>query len=241
MGSIFRLSLRQLGGRRRLLLVILLTVLPLVLAAVFRLRSSDTASFEAVFINSTLDGMIIGTILPIVTMALATTAFGHELEDHTLSHLVLKPISRWRIVLAKLLASIVIGAPPLIACSVVATVLGLHGGIQTLGAVTLALLLGVAAYAAVFTWAGLVTTRALGFALIYVLLWEGVMSTFLGGIRYLSVRAYVLAILYGVDGNSFDVLSQRVIEFPAALVGVVAVVIVFFWLTTRRLIRMDVP
>jgi ABC-2 type transport system permease protein len=185
--------------------------------------------------------MIIGTILPIITMALATTAFGNEMEDHTLSHLVLKPIARWRIVAAKLLAAIVICAPPLVICSIVATYLGMQGGFRELAAVTLALFLGVVAYAAVFTWAGLMTTRALGFALVYVLLWEGVLSTFLSGIRYLSIRAYILGILHGVDSNGFDVLSRRVIEFPAALVGVVVVALAFFWLTIRRLQRMDVP
>jgi ABC-2 type transport system permease protein len=240
MASVFRLSLRQLGGRRRLLLVIPLTLIPLVLAAVFRFRAGDASGFAEAYVNSTLDGLIIATILPIVTMALATPAFGNELEDHTLSHLVLKPISRWRIALAKLLASIIICAPPLIVCSLGATVLGMRGGLQELAAVALALFLGVVAYASVFTWAGLMTTRALGFALVYVLLWEGVLSTFLGGIRYLSIRAYVLAVLHGVDETSFEALGRRVIEFPAALVGVVVVAVAFFWLTARRLSRMDV-
>ena len=105
----------------------------------------------------------------------------------------------------------------------------------------MALFTGVVTYTTIFTWAGLVSTRALGFALIYVFLWEGLISSFLSGVRYLSVRGYTLAILHGIDDKSFETLGLRVIEFPAALVGAAVVTVVFFWLTVRRLRRMDVP
>jgi hypothetical protein len=81
----------------------------------------------------------------------------------------------------------------------------------------------------------------LSFALVYVFLWEGVLSTFLGGVRYLSVRGYTLSIVHGIDGDVFRSLGPRVIEFPAALVGAGAVTVLFVWLTVRRLRRMDIP
>ncbi|MDP6549040.1 MAG: hypothetical protein QF659_03070, partial [Dehalococcoidia bacterium] len=104
-----------------------------------------------------------------------------------------------------------------------------------------ALLVGVVAYATIFTWAGLISTRALALALFYVFLWEGVITTFLSGVRYLSVRGYTLAIMHGIDEPGFEVLSSRVIEFPAALAGAAGVTVLFFWLAVRRLRRMDVP
>ena len=85
------------------------------------------------------------------------------------------------------------------------------------------------------------TTRALGFALVYVFLWEGLLSSFLGGIRYLSVRGYTLAVMHGIDEEALEALEGQAIEFPAALVGAAAVTVVFLWLTVRRLRRMDVP
>jgi ABC-2 type transport system permease protein len=241
MGPIFRLSLHQLAKRRRLLLILLLATLPVALAAAISAFAGEGESYEADFINTILDAMLVAVIMPIVTMALATAAFGGELGDHTLSYLVLKPIRRSLIVLPKLLASIVVGGPLLIASGAVATLLGLDGNGQAAVAVGVALFAGVVAYAAIFTWAGLISTRALSFGLIYVFLWEGVLSTFLSGVRYLSVRGYTLAILHGMDEKSFEVLGQRVIEFPAGVVGAAAVTIVFFMLTVRRLRRMDVP
>lgn len=243
MGPMFQLSLRQLAGRWRLLLILLLAALPVVLVSIVSIVASDSneGHHDPDFINVLLDGMIVGGIMPIVTMVLATTAFGHEVEDRTLSYLVLKPVRRSLIVLPKLLASIVICGPLLIASGITATLVGYGGDAQTAVAVGVAIFAGVAAYTAIFTWAGLVSAHALGFALLYVFMWEGLISTFLGGVRYLSVRGYTLAIMYGIDESEFEVLGQRVIEFPAAIGGAVAVTVVFFWLTVLRLRRMDVP
>ncbi len=239
MVSMLLLSLRQLTSRWRLLLIVLLALLPVALAALISALAEGESDSGQDFINILIDGMIVGAILPIVTMALATSAFGNEIEDHTLSYLVLKPVPRSLIVLPKMLASIAVGGPLLIVSGVAATLV-IGGGGQAALAVGTALLVGVVAYAAIFTWAGLVTSHALGFALIYVLVWEGLLSTFLGGIRYLSVRGYILALLYGFDDEGFEILGERVTEFPAAIAGAVAVTVVFFWLTVRRLRRMDI-
>jgi ABC-2 type transport system permease protein len=251
MGPLFRLSVRQLASRSRLLLILLLALLPVALAALISALGEDGGSSNAGFINILLDGLLIAGILPIVIMVVATSAFGNEVEDRTLSYLVLKPIPRSLIVLPKLLASIVVGGLVLIASGVGATLLGassigeellvLGGNFQAALAVVVALLAGVVTYTAIFTWAGLMSSRAIAFALIYVFLWEGLISSFLEGVRYLSVRGYTLAILHGMDDKSFEPLEQRVIEFPAAVVGAAAVTAVFFWLTVRRLRRMDVP
>ena len=242
MGPILHLTLRQLATRWRLVVISFLALLPTVLAAIGSELGSGGQSYEKDFVNTVVDGLLVGGIVPIVTMVLATTAFGHELEDRTLSYLMLRPLPRWQIALPKFLASIAVGGPLLVASGVVATVLGLDLGLRAASAVAFATLAGVVTYAAIFTWAGLLSSRALAFALVYVFLWEGLLSTFLGGVRYLSVRAYTLAIMSGIDEDGFgDVLGGRVIELPAALAGAAVVSPVFFWLTVRRLRRMDVP
>ena len=145
MGPVFQLSLHQLAKRRRLLLILLLATLPVALAAAISAFAGEGESYEADFINTILDAMLVAVIMPIVTMALATAAFGGELGDHTLSYLVLKPIRRSLIVLPKLLASIVVGGPLLIANGAVATLLGLDGNGQAAVAVGVALFAGVLA------------------------------------------------------------------------------------------------
>ena len=239
--TLLRLSMRQLGGKRRVALILLLSILPIALAVVVSIAEGEDESFDSDFINILLDGLMVGGILPIVTMAVATAAFGNELEDQTLSYIVLKPIPRWHIALPKLLASIIITGPLIIASGAIAAWIGMGADPRISAAVGLALFAGVTTYSSIFSWAGLMTTRALAFAIVYVFLWEGLISSFINGVDYLSVRGYTLAIMHGIDKDGLGELSERVIEFPAAVGGAVAVSVVFFYLTVRRLRNMDVP
>ena len=45
----------------------------------------------------------------------------------------------------------------------------------------------------------------------------------------------------GIDDSRLDAFQDLTIELPAAIAGVVLVSAAFFWLTVRRLRRMDVP
>ena len=240
MVQILLLSLRQMG-KRRLVLIALLSMLPVALAAAVASFTSSEESLSEDFVTILVNGMMISGIAPIVTMALATAAFGDEIDDRTLNYLALKPVPRYQIVVPKFLASVIVASPILIISSMLAVAIGLGGGLQPLLAVALSLFAGVVAYASVFTWAGLISSRALAFGLVYVFLWEGLVSSFLEGIRYISVRNYTLAIMYRLDEETFQALGGSVIEFPAAIVGAVAVSLVFLLLAVFRLRTMDVP
>ena len=252
MGHIFLLSLRQLSGKWRLGIILLLAAVPVLISvAVVGLAgaletttdSGNTPSQQEIddWTNALIGVLIVAAILPIVTMALATASFGNELEDRTLGYIVLNPVSRWGIVLSKMLAPVVIAGPALILSGIVVSFIGLGGDIETALAVAVGLLAGIVAYSAIFVWAGLMTSHAIGFALLYVFLWEGLLSTLLEGVRYLSVRAYATTLMAGIDENGLGALEVTSIETPAAIVGVVAVSVVFYLLAVVRLRRMDVP
>ena len=159
MVPVFVLSLRQITGVRRLLIVGLLAMLPVALTLILRLTSADESGDAQDFVSGVVNALIVGVVLPIVTMALATSVFGNDLEDRTLSFVMLMPIARWKIALSKLLAPFLIAAPFVALSGAVTIYIGLDGDLNTVLAVCAGLLIGVAAYAAVFTWAGLITTR----------------------------------------------------------------------------------
>ena len=240
MAEIFALSIRQLLGRWRVLVILLLAALPSLLILLIELLGDAEPTFDAAFVEPIIDAMVVGGIMPIVTMVLASAAFGNELEDKTLYYLVLKPVSRISIVVAKLLATLVVAVPLVVSSGVVASAL-VGAEVQVLGTLAVALASGVAAYAAIFTFAGLLTPRALAYGLVYVLVWEGLLSTIVSGVRYLSVRGYTLALLHGMDEESFAALTGRVIEYQAAIVGTGVVIVAFFLLALYRLRTMDVP
>ena len=144
-------------------------------------------------------------------------------------------------VLPKLLAAVAISGPVILVSGVVTSLIGIGFEVRATLSVAVALLLGVAAYSAIFTWTGLVTSRALAVALLYVILWEGIIGSLIRGVGYLSVRGYTLGVLHGLDPAAFDAVGDRVISLPAAMVGALLVTAMFYGLAVWRLTRMDVP
>ena len=241
MSEVFRLSIRQLTGPVRLGLILLLAALPVALAAILAVTTGEEGIGRDDFVNVMLSGLLVAGVLPIVVMTLATAAFGNELEDGTLGKLALMPLARWQIVLPKLLAAAAISGPPIVISGIVTSLIGLGLDARAALSVAIALFLGVAAYSAIFTWTGLVTGRALAVALLYVLIWEGIIGSFISGVGYLSVRGYTLAIMHGLDSTAFEAVGGRAITLPVAIVGALLVITVFYGLAVWRLTRMDVP
>ena len=241
MGPVFRLSIRQITGVRRLLIVLLLVSLPVVLTLVIRLTSSEGDGDTADYVNGVVNALIVGVVLPIVMISFSTSVFGNDLEDRTLSFIMLTPAARWKIALSKLAAPILVGTPLVVASAAATIYIGLDSDVSSAVAVCAGLVIGVVAYASVFTWSGLITTRALAFAIVYVFLWEGVISTFVSGVRYLSISTYALSVMHGLSDGSLEAVADQTIELPAALIGACIVTVAFWLLTVWRLRTMDVP
>lgn len=238
MTAIFTLTVRQLAGSRRLWLVLGLVTLPVLAAVVFRVGETTTTSDR--FADNVTRMLVASAILPLVMLLFATSAFGNELVDRTLGYLALKPIARWRIVLPKLAAAFVVGGLPVAVSGFLAVALVdggvLHGALAT----GLGLLVGAAAYAALFTWAGLATRHALLIGLVYVFVWEASLAAYLDGVRFLSIRRYTLAVIHGLDDARLATVDNP-LSARAAVVATAIVVVGFAALAVRKLVRMDVP
>jgi ABC-2 type transport system permease protein len=236
MGAVYLLTLRQVSGRWRLLIMTVLALLPLLITRVVLGESAPPVSeFEEVVLSA----MLAGSIVPLVVLAIGAPAFANEIEDRTLANLVLSPVPRWQIALPKLLATLTL-AVPFIAASAFATAhLAFLGDVRATLAVTAAAVLGVALYSAAFTWLGLVTTQAIGIGLLYVVLWEGFFAGFVPGVRLLSIRYQSLALMQGLDARRFVGFENP--SLATVLVTSAVVFGGFLWLTVRRLRRMDVP
>ncbi len=224
MTAIFGLTVRQLAGSRRLWLV-----LGLVCPAGARRRSSSASATRrprARASPTTSRGRSSrSAILPLVMLLFATSAFGNELVDRTLGYLTLKPIARWRIVLPKLAAAFVVGGVP-VAVERIRRGRARRRTARSEGALAtgVGLLVGAAAYAALFTWAGLATRHALLIGLVYVFVWEATLAAYLDGIRFLSVRRYTLVVDPRAGRRAAREPSTTRSRAGAALVATVLVV-----------------
>ena len=238
MSAIFVLTLRQLAGSRRLWLVLALVALPVLAALLYRVGDSTTTS--ARFADNVTRTLIASAILPLSMLLFATSAFGNELVDRTLAYLTMKPLPRWRIVLPKLLAALVVGGIPVAASGFAALALAEGGGYGGALATAIGLLVGAAAYAAIFTWAGLATRHALLIGLVYVFVWEATLAAYLDGVRFLSIRRYTLSLIHALDAERLSRLDDP-LSAGAATVAAALVVGGFTLLAVRKLRRMDIP
>ena len=235
--SIYRLTLRQLSGRGRLLVLTVLAVIPVMTAALLLAEDGTDSVHE--FDLGVLSAGLLGSILPLVVLAIAASAFANEIEDRTLANLTLSPIPRWRIALPKLLATITIAGPLIVLSALLTAHVGFLGEWKATIAVTVAAIAAVAMYASLFVWLGLKTTQAVGVGLLYIVLWEGFFAGFITGARMLSIRYYAVALMHGLDERRF--VDYDHLSMTAAILMTVLVIGGFFFLSVRRLRRMEVP
>jgi ABC-2 type transport system permease protein len=230
--AIFWVTLRGLVSRRRSVLMVLLAALPIAIALVVRLagRPADPERLEI----NILDGLVVRTVLPLVALVLGTAALGSELEDGTGVYLLIKPIARWRIVAAKLLAAggltALLVAPPAIVTGLILA--GDQGdGAQVALAYGVATVVGAFLYASVFLAVSIATGRALVIGLVYTLLWEGLLAGLFAGSRALSIREYTVGVAGLLDAASIRAaLDGTTTIAMSLLVFAVAVFLASRWL-----------
>lgn len=237
METVYRLTVRQLTGKWRLIIMTALAAMPVLFTMLVTNSESTPSATE--FDVIVLGGMLAGSIAPLIMVAIASVAFGNEVDDRTLANLTLSPIPRWQIVLPKLAAAITVAGPFIAASAFLISHIGFNQDWTATLAVTGSTIIGLTMYASVFVWLGLVTKQAIGIGLSYIVLWEGFFSGYVSGIRFLSIRHYSAALMNGMDPRRF--IESSHVGLGPALAVAVGVIVLFTVLSTRRLQRMDVP
>lgn len=215
--ALVEITLRGLLGRRRTLLLILLVALPVLVALLVRLSGGRPD------IDRVLDTLVVRLVMPLVALIVGTAAIGSEIDDGTAVYLMIKPIARWRIALAKIVVATSMTAI-LVLPAIVLTGLLLNGArgdtLASTGAFVLACLVGGSAYASAFVALSAFTSRALLLGLAYVLLWEGVLAGLLEGTKFLSIRQATLGLAsaLGVDVPGGEPLTLTISTLVLALV-----------------------
>ena len=170
--AIVRVTMRQLTGRARLIGFSLLNLMPApLLAAVSRSANPTALDLE---LGVLLVLPYFALVIPITTLILASSALGEERRDKTLSFLVLRPISRFEIALAKGMAAAIvsIGFAALGALAMSLTWLAVGGSFDVFPSIMLGATLACVMYSTVFVLLGNVVVRATLVGLIYILFFE---------------------------------------------------------------------
>jgi ABC-2 type transport system permease protein len=131
--------------------------------------------------------------IPVCVLWLATASVGDLVDDRLLVYLWLKPVARWQLPAAAVLATATVVVPLIVVPLVIATLVA--GTPELALPAAVACLLASLAYAALFVAAGLWLRRAFWWGLLYVLLWENGLARASDGAARLSVGGYARSVL----------------------------------------------
>ena len=230
LGALYRLLLRTQLTIARVLGIAALGGLSVVLG-VFSRWDSDSGQAAVDAISS----YGLALVIPLAALWLGTSAIGDLVDDRLLVYLWLKPVSRWQLPAAAVLAtaSVVV---PLAALPVAATALAAGAGDVALPALLAASLAGFA-YAGLFVAAGFWFRRAIWWGLAFVLLWENAVAHLAEG----SARFTVVGWASSVLATAPDVDVSLVAGSDAVAFVVLPAVAVAGWLVASwRYRRADI-
>lgn len=195
--TVAQLTARSLLGRRRAYLLLGLAGVLLLLAGVARLLVGQD---EGIAVNL-LGGLALGTLVPLLGLIAGTGAIGPEIDDGSIVYLLAKPLSRFTIVTTKFAVAVgvvlVFAALPALLAGLVMS--------SASAEVALGYALGAAAagigYCALFLLLAVLTRHAVVVGLVYALVWESLVGSFVPGAQDLSIRQWALAITERVVGS----------------------------------------
>jgi ABC-2 type transport system permease protein len=230
----YGLLLRQLVTRGRLLA--LLAVGVAVTGVAWAVGASDEIDDPLEAAVQVISNLGFAALVPIVALVFASASLGDAREDGTLVYLWLRPMDRWPVVIGAWLAAITVSLP-LTVIPLGAAALLSGGGVELLGATTLAAIVGVIAYSALFVLLGLVVKNSIVWGLGYVLVWEGIVAAFGSFAAKLAIRGYTRSILTSITDIDLDLGD---LPLAAGVVVPLLAAAVALALAARRLRDMDV-
>jgi ABC-2 type transport system permease protein len=225
-GLIVSLTVRQLLGQRRTWLLVLLALAPVLIAVIYRFVADETRDPREFVAAGLMRNVVINLVLPLTALVFGTAALGQEFEDGTAPYLFAKPLARWRIALAKVLSAWLGTGAFLGACVMLTGLTVLVGERMDLivPAFAIAALLGALAYTSLFVCLSVLFERALIIGLIYVFVWEALITNLAPGAAYLSVRSYSLGIARALADTPPSIFSAQ-LGGAASFAALAAVVV----------------
>lgn len=201
LAALFVLTVRQHTHGRRLLVLGFLYALPCVLAVVLRslARPAPADALEHALIFNLLPH----GLAPLTALLYAAGVIQDEVEEQTLTYLLLRSVPRWALYVTKLLATMCVTSA-IVVVATIALYLSIYAGGPDLGGESVALraaktagimALAQVGYCALFGFLGLFTRRSLIAGVIYIVAVEGVLANLDFVARSVTV-VYCIRILF---------------------------------------------
>lgn len=189
--AVFTQALREYLRFRRLVPWMLLSLLCLLLAAMWQHLDKGASSVDRYALVSSI---LVFKLLALASAIFTTAIVSQEVEQRTIVYLLTRPVPRWQLLLVRYLASVVVVTLLGIFASVLSSMGAYGGGFASnplLGRDALALFVGALAYGALFLMVSLLFNRALIICTLFAFGWESSVPSLPGDIYRLSVYSYL--------------------------------------------------
>jgi ABC-2 type transport system permease protein len=206
------ITLRATLSRKRALLFALPAVILILLTVALRASRPPMRPWP----SHVLGTFGFSVLIPLTALIIGTSVLGAEIDDGSIVHLLATPVRRTSVIVTKFLVAtaltMLFAAVPELIAALISGGGSIPGpgpgaGLVTIGAGTFAVALFIGAlacsvvYNAVFVMVSAATTRAIAVGLLYVLVWEVLLSNFVSGVKLLSVSHYGLGIANGLASD----------------------------------------
>jgi len=221
-GTIAKLALQALLGRRRFYLLLAFPVVLIALVTLITVLADGDAAFEI------LPGLGYTLVLPLVAILAASSVLGPEVDDGSIVYLLAKPVSRYGVAISKWLVAL---AATLTAGSLPIFIGALITGDSTRAvALFVGALVAGTAYSALFLAISAVTRHAVIASLMFVLIWESLLGNLFTGVAWLSVGQWGIRVGHAISDELPDPAN-----LPWAIIASAVVTVVGVWFAGDRL------
>jgi ABC-2 type transport system permease protein len=208
--TVVRITVARQSRGGRLLVVALLFCLPIVMAILIQQFQTPYRPAEAEQVL--ISGLIFQVLIPMTALIFAAGMVQDEVEEQTLTYLLVRPVPRWLIYLCKLVATFAVAFVRGLIFTTATLVLIYWGDpslwktivpgrvLLTAGLLALSLLAYVTIFGALSLW----VRRTLAVGAIYIVVFEGVLANIDFVFRYATVMFFI------------RVLTVRWLDLPGA-------------------------
>ncbi|MEP7025205.1 MAG: ABC transporter permease [Actinomycetota bacterium] len=227
-GTVAWITLRATMGRKRAFLFAIPGVILLLVTAGLKAGGAEPSTWVAPILG--VFGFSV--VIPLTALVIGTSVIGAEVDDGSIVHLLSTPVPRSAVVLSKFAVAagltMAFAAVPELLAGLIA-----GGGVSRLAiGAFVGALAGSLIYNAVFVMVSVLSTRAIGIGLLYLLVWEGLLGNLVSGARELSIGQYSLGV---ADSIARDPALKAHLTLTTAVVAGLIVAVASLTLAIRRL------
>ena len=213
---LFKSALRDMLRPKKLIAAAALVCVPALLAAFLKAQAPPDRYRPEIAYNMFSASLIFGFVLVILSVVFGTGIISQEIEQKTIVYLLTRPVPRWRIILTKFFAAVLVTTITVWIASILVAIAAFGPADMMRAPLKTDLMIlpvGALAYTAVFLLLATLLNKPLMYGLMLAFGWETWVPSMPGNFEKLSIMSYLRVLaphenVYGAPGGITELLNM---------------------------------